>query len=112
MLCGGVFGLGARGDDGIWRALRRHRLFETSWAMLSPPCHCDRKEKIGVYGNGGGWATMYAPSRRGYKGHVREWRDAMQMPWAMTAGLAEAIPPAYAEFIGRAAIHHLTRAAA
>lgn len=112
LLCGSSFGLGARGDDGVWRGLARHRLFETSWPMLSPPCGCDRREKIGVYGNGGGWANRHDPDRRGYKGNVREAREAMGMPWATIAGLSQAIPPAYAEYIGRAALAHLGRAAA
>jgi DNA (cytosine-5)-methyltransferase 1 len=104
MLCGSMFGLGAIGDDGVWRQLARHRYFETSWPMLSPPCNCDSREKIGVYGNGGGWSNRYDPNRRGYKGNVREARDALGMPWATIAELSQAIPPAYSEFIGRAAL--------
>lgn len=100
-LCGGIFGLGAIGDDGVFRHLRRHRLIEASFALLVPPCHCTTDEKIGVYGNGGGWANRYDPNRRGYKGNRREAREAMGIDWMTLAELSQAIPPAYAEFVGR-----------
>lgn len=97
MLCGAAFGMGAGG-----RQLRRHRYFETSHMIMSPPCGCDNREKIGVYGNGGGWANRFDPDRRGYKGNVAESREAMGMPWASIAGLSQAIPPCYAEYVARA----------
>lgn len=37
---------------------------------------------------------------RGYKGTPDEYREAMQMPWATRAEIAQAIPPAYTEHIG------------
>lgn len=104
MLCGGSFGLGAICDDGVRRSLRRHRYFETAWPMFSPPCQCNTTEKIGVYGNGGGWRDRRSPTRKGYKGNVAESRQAMAMPWAVTKELSQAIPPAYSEYIGRAAM--------
>lgn len=70
--------------------------------MMSPPCGCDGNEKIGVYGNGGGWANRFDKNRRGYKGSASEAKQAMGMDWASIAELSEAIPPAYAEFIARA----------
>ena len=109
LLCGASFGLGARGDDGIFRQLRRHRLFESSmWNIQPPPCGCNGLEKIGVYGNGGGWANRYDPDRRGYKGNARESREALGIDWMSIAELSQAIPPAYAEWIGRQAIGILT----
>lgn len=101
LLCGGAFGLGAVGDDGVRRPLRRHRLFEASFLLLSPGCSCNRMEKIGVYGNGGGWANRHDPDRRGYKGNVREARAALGINWMTIAELAQAIPPAYTAFVGR-----------
>jgi DNA (cytosine-5)-methyltransferase 1 len=50
-----------------------------------------------VYGNGGG------------KGTLDEWRTAMDMPWAQTKlEIAEAIPPAYTEYLGHQMIDYLT----
>jgi DNA (cytosine-5)-methyltransferase 1 len=42
---------------------------------------------------------------------VEEAQDAMGMPWADWHGCKEAIPPAYAEHIGRQLLGHLARAA-
>jgi DNA (cytosine-5)-methyltransferase 1 len=100
-LCGCMFKLGALGDDGVFRGLRRRRLFETNLMVVPPACCCDRREKIGVYGNGGGWANRYDPRRRGYKGNRREAREAMGIDWMTIAELSQAIPPAYTEWIGR-----------
>ena len=45
VLCGSMFGLQA--PDGA--QLRRHRLFETSFPLLTPPCQHGRGTVIGVY---------------------------------------------------------------
>lgn len=104
MLCGSMFDLGT--DDA---ELRRHRLFELSWHMPLfglPQCAHGRKSRvIGVYG-----------------GHGRDWRRtvntqdfstedrarAMGINWMTGAELSQAIPPAYAEFIGRAALQEIS----
>lgn len=69
LLCGCAFSLGARCEDGQFRPLRRHRLFETRPFVLGTGCVCGSLEKCGVYGNGGGWANRFSVDRRGYKGH-------------------------------------------
>jgi DNA (cytosine-5)-methyltransferase 1 len=89
MLCGSSFGLGANG-----RQLRRHRLFECSFPVMSLPCQ-HRGQPIGVYGTGGGGQMT-----RGYKGTPEEYREAMGIDWATRAEIAQAIPPAYTEHIG------------
>jgi hypothetical protein len=91
-LCGEMFGL----------KVIRHRLFESNF-QLEQPAHIKHRGKVAgwnhgvkqdgpyfaVYGNGGG------------KGNLDEWRDAMGMPWCQTKlEIAEAIPPAYTEYIG------------
>ena len=105
-LCGTSFGLGVEAYDG-WRDLRRHRLFESSWLMLVPPCS-HNGPTIGLYGD-------HARDRRrrestGERGRDFPDRDkldlgrrAMVMPWAKRwREITEAIPPAYTQYIGRA----------
>jgi len=92
MLCGSMF---------PELRVRRHRVFElgggASWSELLPPCDHSRPV-AGVYGHphgkAGAWPGML-PST------LESWREAMGMPWASARGCAEAIPPAYAEAIGR-----------
>jgi DNA (cytosine-5)-methyltransferase 1 len=93
MLCGTFFDLG----------VFRHRLIESSFLMLQP-AHAPHTGKIGdgkyqtVTGHAGG-----SSKRDGWKaGGVAEWRIAMGIEWMTGDELAEAIPPAYAEFVARA----------
>jgi site-specific DNA-cytosine methylase len=92
-LCGEMFGLG----------VIRHRYFETSGFTALPLAHKPHRGKVrgwrhgtyfdgpylAVHGNGGG------------KGSVAEWQVAMGIGWTNNRkSIAEAIPPAYARFIG------------
>lgn len=96
MLCGSMFGLGAGG-----RQLRRHRLFETSFAMLGPTCTHDAGEVLGIYGDHARTARRHGPdSQLLAPDGLEAAREALEMPWANWDGLREAIPPAYTEFIG------------
>lgn len=104
MLCGSTFDLSCECDDGERRWLRRHRLFESSVPMIAPACEHGRGPVIGVYGTGGGGKMT-----RGYKGNLRESRDVMGMPWASRAGVSQAIPPAYTEWVGHQLIAFLER---
>ena len=90
MLCGSSFGLGAAG-----RILRRHRLFLTNVPVLAPPCVCSGWPVGGVYGTGGAGQMT-----RGYKFHPDEARQAMGIDWMSRAGLSQALPPVYTEFLG------------
>ena len=93
VLCGSSFGLGV-GDAG----LRRHRQFQTSHAMLVPPCHHARtKRVIGVYG-GHGRDRRRVTNTEDFS--VADRRIAMGIDWMTGAELSEAIPPAYTQFIG------------
>jgi len=96
----------------------RHRLFECSFPVQTPPhgkhplvhTHDRRKNHFGktdemrdfVQVTGGGNCTIKAAS------------DAMGINWMTKAEINEAIPPHYTEFLGRAALAHITstRAAA
>ncbi len=102
VLCGSMFGLGA-GE----RQLRRHRWFETTVAMFSPPCY-HQGEAIGVYGGGpvgrytfeNGAKKDYYNRRGGYQGTVAEKQEAMDIDWMSAPEMNQAIPPAYTEYIG------------
>ena len=94
VLCGSQFGE-AR--------LIRHRWFEASWPVelsLLPRC-AHAKETISVFGHGG----------HVYHG-VDNWREVMGIDWMTRDELAQAIPPAYTEFIGRQLMEQLTLAGA
>ncbi len=91
LLCGGMFGL----------KTYRHRLFETSFElpfMLHAPhgLQVDKssgknrqREMVQVWGNAQ------------YKGYLQRAREAMGIDWMNEEEIAEAIPPAYTEFIGK-----------
>lgn len=80
LLCGSMFGL----------AVRRHRLFQTSWRgfALAPACH----------------HTEMLPFM--HKGE-RAFADAMGCTWMTNVEAREAIPPAYTRFIGEQFLTHL-----
>lgn len=95
-LCGAMFGL----------RTYRHRLFECSFPICAPkhPEHVAPVRKMG------------RPPREGEFMHVvgnfsgvDAARMAMGIDWMVRDELREAIPPAYSEFIGRAAIAHIER---
>jgi DNA (cytosine-5)-methyltransferase 1 len=99
MLCGSMFALGTHTQDYedplVYRTLKRHRLFLTSFAVLTPQDVCAGWHKIGVYGTGGGGQMT-----RGYKANLTQAREVMQMPWASRDGVSQAIPPAYTRYLG------------
>jgi len=93
-LCGEMFGL----------AVIRHRYFELGRWKGTAPDHKPHRGRVAgmrhgqwfqgpyfaVYGNGGG------------KGTVAQWQEAMGIDWTDDRHeIAEAIPPVYAEHIGR-----------
>lgn len=89
MLCGSAFGLD----------VRRHRLFESSTALLVPPCsHGWQRPRFAH-------ATNRTNPRRTVE--IGVWRipldvqrEAMGIAWMTLPELSEAIPPAYTECIG------------
>jgi DNA (cytosine-5)-methyltransferase 1 len=90
ILCGSQFGLN----------LRRHRWFEISPPMfdLVPPCG----HRVGVASPHG---------RPHFKGEAKLWAAGMAINWMTPEELAQAIPPAYTEYIGRHLLDVLERAA-
>lgn len=64
-----------------------------------------KREVISITGKQAQRAVEYNHVRQTYS--VHDARDAMGMPWATIAGLSQAIPPAYARYIGKAALNHI-----
>jgi DNA (cytosine-5)-methyltransferase 1 len=97
-LCGCMFGL---------PLLARERWFETSWNgfEMRPPCH-HPEHPVTVTGNGIPSQSWWYGRVDGYE-YYRLCKEAMGIDWMTKAGLSQAIPPAYAEHIGRELIGHL-----
>jgi DNA (cytosine-5)-methyltransferase 1 len=94
-VCGTWFGLEAERGR-LWR----HRWFESSWPIDGTPCFHDTRPAVMVAGHG----------KDGYRGSglsVAEAREAMQIDWMNRDELAEAIPPAYTEWVGVQLMQHL-----
>jgi len=91
-LCGSSFGL----------RVRRHRLFVASTPLYGKPCrHDEQGSPVGVYGEGGAW-TAHGPFRGGTKVAGADAADALGVDWTTRqTALAQAIPPAYTEYLGR-----------
>jgi DNA (cytosine-5)-methyltransferase 1 len=91
LLCGTMFGL----------KVLRHRLFETSFPTptLTLACH-HTGDEIPVYGNG---TPQWHRERLGRGVTVSEKRAAMGIDWMNRDELSQAIPPAFSEYLARAA---------
>lgn len=98
LLHGGMFGLG----------VHRPRFFESSELILAPRAR-QTERAIGVYGDHpqNHYSTRQNGNMSGKRSEFRrartlaEARELMGMPWADWDGCRKAIPPAYAEHIGR-----------
>jgi DNA (cytosine-5)-methyltransferase 1 len=104
-LCGETFGLG----------VLRHRYFELgNGAAATQPKHKEHRGLVrgwrhGVYQDGP-YLAVYGEG--GGKGTVAEWQQAMGIDWTDDRkAIAEAIPPAYTEYIGKQLIDTLAVAA-
>jgi DNA (cytosine-5)-methyltransferase 1 len=99
-LCGSSFGL----------RVRRHRCFETNFAVMGVPCSHEGHEFVTVAGGGPNPASFRrgpgatgGPDRK--PRNVADALDAMGVDWSMTRHeVNEAIPPAYTEHVGRYAL--------
>lgn len=93
--------------------VRRHRLFESSASIVAPACdHRSQGQALGVYGQHpdrpGGWRRPNGKSRGLKATSVEEAQKAMGIDWmSKWHDLADAIPPAYTEHIGRQLIEQL-----
>lgn len=91
VLCGTMFGL----------RTYRHRLFETSQFITASRCgeHRNRVAKMGRPAE----ASEFIHIVGNFSGAARA-REAMGIDWMTRDELREAIPPAYTEYIGKAAL--------
>jgi DNA (cytosine-5)-methyltransferase 1 len=103
VVCGTALGMEHEGFE-----LRRHRLFESNVAMMSTPCH-HRLPAAPVFGHSAGrdWRNR----------HGRDFGQAaraaiMGVDWMTREELREAIPPAFAEYVGGYLMAAVERAAA
>lgn len=97
MLCGAMF-------PGL--RVYRHRLFECSFPIDQPPHpeHQHHLRKMGRPPQPGDFMHVV-----GNFSGVKQAREAMGIDWLPRDKLREAIPPAFAEYVGRAAIHQIKR---
>lgn len=89
LLCGLAFGL----------KVKRHRLFESSEFIMTPPCPSHDQDYYVIFGHE--VRNRRHGSRAGRKNKISEGRAAMGIDWMTRGELSESIPPAYSEFIGR-----------
>jgi hypothetical protein len=91
-ICGSGFGL----------PLKRHRLFETNFPLMVPPCaHGQMAKRFKIHRHGEIINTAFLPVYGTGGGKAAEhWAEGMGIDWMDRAGLAQAIPPAYTEHIG------------
>lgn len=92
LLCGEMFGL-----DVI-----RHRLFESNVMLMQPP-HPPHRGRVSGHRHGRLYVGPYFPvyGTGGAKGSLAEWQRAMGIDWMPAKPeIAQAIPPAYTQFIG------------
>ena len=99
MLCGQMFGLG----------VLRHRLFEANFLLMTPthPRHPAGKTTGTLTAKRGGRGNGYSTGEHGLvcvagNNFIKEaGARAMGIDWMSRKELAQAIPPAYTEYIGR-----------
>ncbi len=88
LLCGSMFNL----------KTYRHRLFECSFTETLPLIHPEHKTPTSKAGH---WRLGTFVSVAGHCAPMNKVREAMGIGWMNRDEIVEAIPPAYAEFIGK-----------
>lgn len=100
LLCGEMFSL----------AVIRHRVFELGGWAARQPVHPKHRGRVSGCRHGqwftGPYFAVYGAG--GGKGSISEWQTAMGIDWVTDRrSLAEAIPPAYTQFLGSELLDHL-----
>lgn len=104
-LCGEMFGL----------EVIRHRFFEIAGFNVQQRDHLPHRGRVQGWRHGtyydGPYFAVYGDG--GGKGTVQQWQQAMGIDWTESRySIAEAIPPAFTEHIGRQLMAQLTERAA
>ena len=110
LLCGSSFGLD----------VRRHRLFETNWPLLAPPCAHGwqtprfrsldsrrAKSVVPIHGSSQLASVVGVHGNLNYRGEMELRKRAMEICWMSNYELTQAIPPAYTELIGHQLLTYL-----
>ena len=104
--------------------LYRHRLFETSFFLLAPT-HAKHREIIGdrrikpkgkhgtlnASSSRGSWGKGGVVTVAGHQFKKCDGQRALDIDWMTRDEMAQSIPPAYSEFIGREALRYMRAAA-
>jgi hypothetical protein len=103
-LCGEMFGLN----------VIRHRYFEINGALVLQPPHKPHRGRVAGLRHGtwyeGPYFAVYGEG--GGKGTVAQWQQAMGIDWTDNRkSIAEAIPPAYTEYLGSQLLRAIEAAA-
>jgi DNA (cytosine-5)-methyltransferase 1 len=104
ILCGSQFGL-RREFNGERAYLRRHRCFETNWALTDAGPHDHSGYAFPVFGGGPGGARNL--HLRG-KGAAAMARELMDIDWMTRDELDESVPPVFTEYVGTHLMRELT----
>ena len=110
LICGTALGLN----------VRRHRLFDCSHFLYPPGLCCHSLDNINVYGHSAWNYRKRSEEYRHWHRHtanqtpvsIMAARKAFGVPWMIRDEIAECVPPAYTEWIGRQLIAMLEREAA
>lgn len=100
-LCGSQFGRRAE-FHGSEVYLRRHRLISGNWHLPDAGPHRHVGRAVSIAGHG---SPNHKVSGKGYSALCRE---LMGIDWMTRDELTEAIPPAYAEYVGRYLMHEVS----
>jgi len=96
MLCGTMFNL----------RVFRHRFFESNLNLSCDLPHSHAGKRVPRDHPDGNMCAVYgSPNRR--DGSLEDWKEAMGINWMTGHEMAQAIPPAYAEYLGRQVIQQL-----
>jgi DNA (cytosine-5)-methyltransferase 1 len=106
--------------------VRRHRLFETNWTLMTPPCAHgwqwprfrsldQRRHKarttVPVHGSSQLASVVGVHGHLNYAGEQELRKKAMGIAWMSNYELTQAIPPVYTELIGYQLLAHIKQEA-